>query len=131
MDLAYLITGILLLVYLVAVWIVGGVLQLRSPDIWVFRGGLALIGIGAAAAYVWWRRSRGAAAAGPSEPVDASNEIDVLMRDAEARLAAARVAKGTRIGNFPLIFVMGEAGSAKTSILVNSGLEPELLAGQV
>jgi hypothetical protein len=34
------------------------------------------------------------------EPLDSSNEIDVLMRDAEARLAAARILKGSRIGNF-------------------------------
>ena len=45
MDLAYLITGIILLVYLVLVWMLGGWLQLKSPDIWVLRGGLALIGI--------------------------------------------------------------------------------------
>src|SRR5947199_5222273 len=110
MDVAYLITGILLLVYLVAVWVLGGVLQLKSPDIWVFRGGLALIGIGAAAAYVWWHRSRRAAAGDASEPVDSSNEIDVLMRDAENRLAAARVAGGSRIANIPLIFLVGETG---------------------
>ena len=52
MDLAYIITGVLLLIYLVAVWILGGVLQMKSPDIWVFRAGLSLIGIGAAAAYI-------------------------------------------------------------------------------
>jgi type VI secretion system protein ImpL len=131
MDIAYLITGMVLLVYLVLVWILGGVLQLKSPDIWVFRIGLALIGIGATAAFLWWRRSRQSAGGGSSEPVDSSNEIDVLMGDAEARLAAARVSKGSRIGNFPLVFLVGEVGSAKTSILINSGLEPELLAGQV
>src|SRR5215471_3571564 len=103
MDIAYLITGVVLLVYLVLVWILGGILHLKSPDIWVFRVGLALIGIGAAAAYVWWRRSRRSADGGSSEPVDSSNEVDVLVRDAEARLAAARVPKGSRIGNFPLV----------------------------
>jgi len=131
MDMAYLVAGILLLIYLVLVWILGGVLQLKSPDIWVFRAGLALIGVGAAAAFVWWRRSRRAAQGGPVEPVDSSNEIDVLVRDAEARLGAARVPKGSHIGNFPLVFLIGETGSAKTSIFLNSGLEPELLAGQV
>ena len=53
MTLVYLITGIVVVVYLALVWILGGVLQLKSPDIWVFRGGLALIGIGAAAAFIW------------------------------------------------------------------------------
>jgi type VI secretion system protein ImpL len=131
MDLAYLITGIVLLVYLVLVWVLGGVLQMKSPDIWVFRAGLAIIGIGVAAAFVWWRRSQRASGGAPSEPVDASNEVDVLIRDAEARLAAARIPKGSRLANFPVVFLLGETGSAKTSILVNSGLDAELLAGQV
>src|SRR3954447_23976254 len=118
----YPLTVIILLVYLAVVWILGGVLQLKSPDIWVFRAGLSLIGIGAAAAWIWWRRSQqpaGAAAA----PIDPSNEIDLLARDAEAKLAGARIAQGARIANFPLIFLLGEPGAAKTSIAVNSGLE--------
>src|SRR6266496_148101 len=132
MTIAYVVTGIVLLAYVILVWLLGDWLHLKTPDIWVFRGGLALIGIGAAAAFVWWRRSRPQAQGGsPSEPVDASNEIDVLIRNAEARLAAARVPQGSRIANFPLVFLVGETGSAKTSVLLNSGLEAELLAGQV
>src|SRR5438132_9598176 len=131
MNMTYLITGLVLLVWLVLVWILGGVLQLKSPDIWVLRGGLALIGIGAAAAFLWWRRGQRPAGSAGAEPVDGSNEIDILIRDTEARLAASRISKGSRIGNFPLVLLMGETGSAKTSTLVNSGLDPELLAGQV
>lgn len=131
MNAVYLVTGIVLLVYFVLVWILGGALHLKSPDIWVFRVGLALIGVGAAAAWIWWRRSRLASGGAPAEPIDASNEVDVLARDAETRLASARVPQGSRLANFPLIFLVGESGSAKTSILVNSGLEPEILAGQV
>src|SRR5215831_2345415 len=112
MNLAYLITGIIFLVYLVVVWILGDVLHLKSPDIWVFRAGLALIGIGAAAAYLWWRRSRSGGVGEPVEPVDSSNEIDVLVRDAENRLAAAKVPAGSRIANFPLILLVGETGAA-------------------
>jgi type VI secretion system protein ImpL len=130
MNMTYLITGVVLLVWLVLVWILGSALQLKSPDIWVLRGGLALIGIGAAAAFLWWKRGR-TAAGGGAEPVDASNEIDILIRDTEARLAASRISKGSRIANFPLVLLLGETGSAKTSILVSSGLDPELLAGQV
>jgi type VI secretion system protein ImpL len=126
----YPITAVVLIVYIVAVWILGGVLQLKSPDIWVFRLGLSLIGIGAAAAWIWWRRSQqpgGVAAA----PIDPSNEIDLIARDAEAKLAGARVAQGAHVANFPLIFLLGESGAAKTSIAVNSGLDAELLAGNI
>src|SRR5688572_30664951 len=131
MTLTYVLTGIILVVYLVFVWILGDLLHLKSPDIWVLRGGLALIGIGAAGAFIWWRRSKRAAATGDAEAIDASNEVDILMRDAETRLAAAKVPQGSRIANFPLIFLVGESGSAKTSVVLNSGVEPELLAGQV
>src|SRR5262245_35319546 len=122
MDLAYILTAALLLVYLVAIWILGGVLHLKSPDIWVFRLGLWIIGIGSAAALVWWRRNQ-RGDGGNAQPADPSNEIDVLVRDAEARLAAAGIPKGSGLGNFPLVFLLGESGSAKTSILVNSGLD--------
>lgn len=126
----YPITAIVLVIYLAAVWILAGALQLKSPDIWVFRFGLSLIGIGAAAAWIWWRKSQQPAGVA-SAPIDPSNEIDILARDAEAKLAAARVAQGGHVANFPLVFVIGESGSAKTSIVVNSGLDAELLAGNV
>jgi hypothetical protein len=117
MNVLYLVTGIVLVVYLAAVWFLGSALGLKSPDIWVFRAGLSLIGLGAAAAWIWWRRSRG----GSTEPIDPSNEVDVLAREAEARLTAAKIPQGSRIANFPLVYVLGESGAAKTSILVNSG----------
>ena len=132
MDPVTLITALLLLLYLAGVWFLGSALQLKSPDIWVLRAGLAIIGIGIAAAFLWWRRSRRATGGeAASDPIDASNEIDILIRDAESRLTAARNPQGSRIANFPLIFLVGETGAAKTTTVINSGLEPELLAGQV
>src|SRR5438105_4199883 len=107
MNMAYLIAGISFLMYAVLIWILGDVLKLKSPDIWVFRCGLWLIGIGAAAAFLWWKRSR-MSSSETAEPVDANNEVDLLIRDAESRLAGARIAKGSRIANFPLVFVLGE-----------------------
>jgi type VI secretion system protein ImpL len=35
------------------------------------------------------------------------------------------------LSNLPVVFVIGEPGSTKTSTLLNSGLDPELLAGNV
>lgn len=130
MNMLYLLTGIALIVYIAVIWLLGGALHLKSPDIWVFRAGLSLIGLGIAAAFVWWRRSA-AGSGGATDPMDPSNEVDVLAREAEARLAAAKIPQGSRIANFPLVYVLGETGSAKTSTLVNSGLDAELLAGQV
>jgi type VI secretion system protein ImpL len=64
----------------------------------------------------------------PSGPDD---EIDSLVRDAEGRLASSNLAQGARLSNLPVVFVIGEPGSTKTSTLLHSGLDPELLAGNV
>src|SRR4051794_40600590 len=56
-------------------------------------------------------------------------EIDAFIRDAERKLASH--GRRARIGELPLFFVIGESGSAKTSVMLNSGIETELLAGQV
>ena len=133
MTLTYVVTAAVLIAYLVGVWILGSALGLKSPDIWVLRAGMGVIGIGIAGAFLWWRRSRRNAVAGgdTAEAVDSANEVDILMRDADTRLAAAKIPQGSRVANFPLIFLVGDPGSAKTSTVVNCGLEPELLAGQV
>lgn len=101
---------------------------------WVLTGLLWLLGAIAAVAVMWFlgRREKGAAGAPTASPTGAggaeSGEIDALVREAEAKLASARVGK---IGTLPGIFLIGEPGSTKTSTVVHCGLEPELLAGQV
>jgi hypothetical protein len=48
----YLVTTLVLLVYLVLVWLLGRWLPLHGSDVWILRGVLALLGIiGAAVAY--------------------------------------------------------------------------------
>ncbi|HEV1288365.1 MAG TPA: ImcF-related family protein [Bryobacteraceae bacterium] len=70
--------------------------------------------------------SQGApAAAAPAGGGDA----DPLIREASARLAQSRA--GVGVANLPMIFVIGDKSTAKTSTILNSGLDPELLAGQV
>src|SRR5258708_17917211 len=65
----------------------------------------------------------GAAASGKGS----STEIDQLIKDADQRLAASG---GATVGNLPLIFVIGDQGTTKTSVIVHSGLDPDLLAAQ-
>lgn len=129
----YLATGAALLVYLVFAWFLGNLLHLHGRDLWVLRIGLAAIGVVAAGVFLWFkRREQKQAGEGATEASGpAHEEIDALIRDAEAKLAAARVEGGARLGNLPAIFLVGEASSAKTSTMLHSGLEPELIAGQV
>ncbi|MDX2150510.1 MAG: ImcF-related family protein [Bryobacteraceae bacterium] len=96
---------------------------------------LVLIGIGllASALLFWWdsKKKKAQAAAAPAGgDAGAGDAIEALIREAEGRLAASKAAPGG-LGSLPLYFVIGEQGSTKTSIMVHSGLEAELLAGQV
>jgi type VI secretion system protein ImpL len=59
------------------------------------------------------------------------DEIAVLIHQAEAKLAAAKLGQSAKVGNLPVFLVMGEPGTTKTSVMLHSGLEPELVAGQV
>ena len=48
------ITGAALAVYFVLVWFLGSLLGLKATDLWILRGGLALIGVIVAGAYYWY-----------------------------------------------------------------------------
>src|SRR5262249_40671835 len=50
----YLITAAAVVVYLILAWLLGSILGLKSPDIWILRGGLALIGVAGAAVFLWY-----------------------------------------------------------------------------
>jgi type VI secretion system protein ImpL len=135
MHVIYLITGVSLTGYLVAAWVAGKMLGLKDSEFYILWGLLAALGTLAAGAFVWWKmRSKENDAEDESDAAVESpsdSEVELLVRDAETKLAASRLAQGSKLGNLPLLFVMGEQGSTKTTVLVHSGLEPELLAGQV
>src|SRR6266702_1118269 len=84
---------------------------------------------------VWFvmKRKKARAAAAEAELNDpggaGTEEIDSLVKEAERRLAASK--QGDRLGNLPVFFLVGETGSTKTSVMINAGLEPELLSGLV
>ena len=85
---------------------------------------------------VWFllqRKKEKAAAAASTNAADTggagNEEIDALVREAERRLSASK--QGDRLINLPIFFLVGDTGSTKTSVMLNAGLEPELLAGLV
>ncbi|SPE36531.1 ImcF domain protein [Candidatus Sulfopaludibacter sp. SbA3] len=65
----------------------------------------------------------------PSGP--GGDEISLLIKEAETKLATGKLEQGARVGNLPVYLVMGDSGSSKTSVMLNSGVDAELLAGQV
>ncbi len=76
------------------------------------------------------KKAKAAAAADAAEPA-ASDEISLLIRGAEAKLSGAKLESGARVGNLPALLLIGDAGSTKTSVMLHSGVEAELLAGHV
>lgn len=131
----YLASVVFLILYLGITWVVTGLLHLTGTVAMMVRTLLTTLGF-AAFAYVTWRvndrQRRAAAGSGGASATPAGEpEIDFLIRQAEARLAGAQLGRNSQIGSLPVIFVVGETGAAKTSVFVNSGLEPDLLAGQV
>ena len=104
-------------------------LKLHGADFWIMTLGLSLLGIAAAAAIWWFTREK---EGGESvEPIDDKDEFEVICREAEARLAASSLGPNAKLTTLPLFLVMGERGATKTTVVLNSGLEPELVAGQV
>ena len=132
--------GAALVAWLVLAWFAGVWFHLEGANLWILRGGLALVGIIAAAAFLYWSRgkevtpaladakaaSKAAAVLGKAE----KDEIDLLIRQAEQNLKSSQVVRGASIAKLPAILLLGEAGAGKTTIMLQSGLEPEALAGQ-
>lgn len=126
----YLLASALFIIYLILAWFVGAWLHLVAPSIWILRGLLALIGIVGLSFYIWFNRKKRSEKEDTEErPGFTSNEIDVLFHEANGKLSSSPNAPG-RIANLPLVLVLGETGSVKTSTILNCGLRPELLAGQ-
>src|SRR5437899_189784 len=108
----YLVTALGLLIYLVITWSLGSLLHLQGRELWLFRIFLAVLGIIGAAVYLLFKirerkQAAGETAADTGGPPH--EEVDALIRDAEAKLAAARIEGGAKIGNLPAIFLIGDA----------------------
>jgi type VI secretion system protein ImpL len=129
----YWVTGAVLLVYLLLVWFFAGWLNPPGSGVWVLRIGLWLIGLLGAGFTVWWVRRQKAAEGSDlsAAPSGATTEVDILVRDAIRKLKASPMGRGATLRNLPLIFIAGDPGSAKTTTILHSALDPELLAGQV
>jgi type VI protein secretion system component VasK len=128
----WIIAGVVLLLYVVAAIAAGRLLNLGGRDAWIFRGGLTLLGILSAALIVWFFRDR--TPAGPATPeARLAAEVEQVFAAARAQLAAAKAGgqKDARFAKLPVVLVFGPQGSTKTTSVVRSGLDAELLGGDV
>jgi type VI secretion system protein ImpL len=132
----FLVTALVLLVYLVLVWFLGQWLPLHGSDVWILRGVLAFLGFVGAGVAFWYQyqvkkaKEKEAAGEDESQP-GAADDVDALVQEAVRRLKHSTLGRGTNLSSLPLVYVLGEPGSTKTTVLLHSALDPELLAGHV
>jgi type VI secretion system protein ImpL len=130
-----------MVVWLMLVWFAGSWLGLTSPNLWIFRGGLAVLSFAVFGWFVYWSKARQASrmavdSSAASQSVVTSGkadrtDLDFLIRKAEQRLKSSERFRGATIANLPAFILLGEPGSGKTTTMAGSGLEPEILAGQI
>jgi type VI secretion system protein ImpL len=130
-----------LVAVLVVAWFLGTLSHLTGVSVWILRIGVAVV-LALIVGGVWWllhRRKKAREAAGQQQGEQAAaggaaaapDDVDRLVHEASAKIASSSLGRGFKLSSLPAFFVLGEAGSGKTSDVVFSGLEPELLAGQV
>ena len=130
----YWVTGVILLIYLVLVYLLGRWLPLHGSDVWILRSVLALLGLIGAAVAFWYqyKLKQAKEAEGAEEGQEGStDDLDGLVREAVRRLKQSTLGRGTDLWSLPIVFLLGESGATKTTVLIHSALDPELLAGQV
>jgi type VI secretion system protein ImpL len=115
-------------------------LNLQGANLWAFRIFIFLVLALAVGAILWWlhNREKNKPAGGTSAGADggpgagSAEDILLLLREAEARVASSsRLPRGTTLSSLPVIFLLGESSAGKTCVATQSGLEPELLSGQI
>ena len=123
--------GLAFLLYVAAALMAGALLGLSGGDLWSLRIGLTVLGLATAALILWFFRERQVAAPSTAEG-QLGADVDRLLTDARTQLSTAKLAdaKSARFGALPLVLVFGPEASTKTTAVVRSGLEPELLAGE-
>ena len=113
--------------------VIGGAFLLHFEDtkFWLFIVILGLLGALVLGLVLWLlhKSSAGSAGGGADSP-DAIN-LNTLLRDAETRVRQANRVGVKSLASLPLIYVVGDENSAKTQTVLQSGLDPELLAGNV
>lgn len=108
-----------------------------GDNVWVVQAVTMAIGMISAGVLTWLGERRSAASQALRDSgtgtvkSTAPEDVELVMREADARLKASDMEEGLSLSTLPAVFVIGETDSAKTTTVVKSGVDPELLAGQV
>jgi type VI secretion system protein ImpL len=129
-----------LLVYLLALAVVliaallafgiAALLHLHGTAAILFIVLILVVGLATAAAILilHFRAKKNQGVEGDPAAGGATGELDVLLNDANRKLRESQQGAKT-LDAVPLIYILGESGAAKTTTVIRSGLDPELVAG--
>lgn len=129
--LAYLLAALVVIIAAALAFGIALLMHLQGLTYIIFVSLILLIGIAAAIIIiVMHHRARKKALEGEGASTEAKAELDLLLNDANRKLRESQ--QGAKTLEFlPLIYILGDADSAKTTTVLQSGLEPELLSGAV
>ena len=128
--LAYVLAVVVILVAALLAFGLAALLNLQGAAYLIFVVLILLIGIGAAITILvlHHRARKQKQLEGDAASPGNSSELDLLLADANRKLRTAQQGAKT-LEALPLIYILGDAGSAKTTTVVQSGLDPELVVG--
>ncbi|MGC2658808.1 MAG: type VI secretion protein IcmF/TssM N-terminal domain-containing protein [Bryobacteraceae bacterium] len=116
---------VILLIWCLLTWRIAHMIAPHPPTLYYLRIGFLLIGIIGFVGYVLLRpKEHGEVQQGWAGMTN--TEIEYSFSEASKHLLTVGV---KNINTLPSVFILGDAGTAKTSSIAKSGLEPDLLAG--
>lgn len=128
--LAYLLAVVVLLIAVLLAFGIAFLLHLQGTPFLVFVILILLLGVAAAIIILVLHYRAKKRRAQESDDLGSAKiaELDLLLNDANRKLRTSQ--QGAKnLGALPLIYVLGESGAAKSTTVIKSGLDPELVAG--
>ncbi|HEX4771845.1 MAG TPA: ImcF-related family protein [Bryobacteraceae bacterium] len=120
-------------VWIALTWALTSFLGVPKAKLLALRIIIMLLGALIGGAIAWYKRRGVAKTALPpgAAPPDTFNDFASVLDESERKLATSPQTANFRLNNLPVIMLTGPPGAAKTTVVLQSGLDPELLAGQV
>jgi type VI secretion system protein ImpL len=128
--LAYVFAIVVVLVAALLAFGLAALLHLQGAMYLVFVIVVLLLGIAAAIVILvlHYRAKKEKEQQGDAGGTPATADLDLALNDANRKLRTSQQGART-LEALPLVYILGDSGTAKTTTVMRSGLDPELLAG--
>ena len=129
--LVYLLAVVVVLIAALLAFGIAALLHLQGAAYLVFVILVLLVGVAAAVVILvlhYKAKKRKAEEGGDVSGSGSTAEVDLLLNDANRKLRTSQQGAKT-LDALPLLYILGETGAAKTTTVLRSGLDPELLVG--